>query len=259
MKRASIGPETGRMRGVHSVQNLDSSLDIPGHRPGNTPSQPSQTGQEQRAAHAAQIAPRRDGADLLHHPELDHPKPSAKRTKPSRLPMGSLNARRPHGPELGHLQIRRPLKLRSWVNAAAAHPQTGAQKILVANGRSVTQALTAGKPVDRIHLNDISTEVRFPHIGAGKFACAAGKAGNPALLDLLNLRECSPIAQNPSFVRTFPQSVEKPGSKQKASDVARNLVYLPSRERDARGPRQDARDALRAANELTHLLPWRHR
>lgn len=61
MKRASIGPETGRMRGVHSVQNLDSFLDIPGHRTGNTPSQPSQTGQEQRAAHAAQSAPRRIG------------------------------------------------------------------------------------------------------------------------------------------------------------------------------------------------------
>ena len=97
-----------------------------------------------------------DGADLLHgsdrghHPELDHPKPSAKRTKPSRLPLGSLNARRPHGLELGHLQIRRPLKLRSWVNADAAHPQAGAQKILAANGRSVTWALNTGKPVDRL-------------------------------------------------------------------------------------------------------------
>ena len=183
----------------------------------------------------AQIAPRRDGADLSHHPELDHPKPSAKRTKPSRLPLGylrgfydqvvklaagGLNARRPHGPELGHLQIRRPLNLRSWVDAGAAHP---------ANARSVTRAFpTTGKPVDR-------------------------------LADFLNLRECAPIARNPSLARTFPQSVEKPGRKQKASDVARNLVYLPSRERDARDPRQDARDALRAANELTHLLPWRHR
>ncbi|TCQ87845.1 hypothetical protein EC839_106122 [Pseudomonas sp. JUb52] len=59
----------------------------------------------------------RHGADLLHHPVLDHPKPSAKRTKPSRLPLGylkgfhdqvvklavgGLNARRPHGPVLGH-------------------------------------------------------------------------------------------------------------------------------------------------------------
>lgn len=84
----------------------------------------------------------RHGADLLHHPELDHQKPSAKRTKPSRLLLGSLNARRPHGPELGHLQIRRPLKLRSWVNAGAAHP---------ANARSVTRAFpTTGKPVDRL-------------------------------------------------------------------------------------------------------------
>ena len=168
----------------------------------------------------AQIAPRRDGANLSHHPELDHPKPSAKRTKPSRLPLGYLNARRPHGPELGHLQIRRPLKLRSWVDAGAAHP---------ANACSVTQAFpTTGKPVDR-------------------------------LADFLNLREYAPIARNPSLARTFTQSVEKPGSKQKASDVARNLIYSPSRERDARDPRQDARDALRAANESTHLLPWRHR
>jgi len=134
------------------------------------------------------------GSDLSHNPELDHPKPKAKRTKPSRLPLGylgGLNARRPHGPDLGHLQIRRPLKLKSWVNAGAAPPQTGAQKILVANGRGVTQALTAGKPVDRIRLNDISTEVRFTHIGAGNFSCASGKAGNLALGDFLNLRGCA--------------------------------------------------------------------
>lgn len=191
------------------------------------------------------------GAHLL-HPVLDYPKPSAKRTKPSRLPMGYLNARRPHGPDLGHLQIRSPLKLRSWVDAGAAHPQAGAQKILAANARSVTRALTAGKPVDTrktgnvLKTERIATGVRFPHFEE--------KVG-----DSLNLRKCSPIAQNPSLSRSFPQPVEKPGSKQKASDVARNLVYLPSRERDARGPRQDARDALRAANESTHLLPWRHR
>jgi len=107
------------------------------------------------------------GSDRGHHPELDHPKPSVKRTKPSRLPLGSLNARRPHGPELGHLQIRRPLKLRSWVNAGAAHP---------ANARSVTQAFpTTGKPVD--------------HRDVSKIARIAGKAGNPALGDFLNLRE----------------------------------------------------------------------
>ena len=153
------------------------------------------------------------GSDLSHHPELDHPKPSAKRTKPSRLPLGylgGLNARRPHGPELGHLQIRRPLKLRSLavivsadhlyrVDASAAHPQAGAQKILAANDRSVTRALTAGKPVDRIHPNDMSTEVRFPHIGAGNFSCAVGKAGIPAL------------APNTPFRGAFPQSVEKGG------------------------------------------------
>lgn len=214
--------------------------------------------------HAAQIAPREirpemdtsaecsadllHGSDRGHHPELDHPKPSAKRTKPSRLPLGylkgfydqvvklaagGLNARRPHGPELGHLQICRPLKLRSWVNAGAAHP---------ANARSVTRAFpTTGKPVDTRKAGNVA------------------KAGNPALADFLNLRGCVPIARNPSLARTFPQPVEKPGRKQKTSDVARNLVYLPSRERDARDPRQDARDALRAANELTHLLPWRHR
>lgn len=252
MKRASIGPETGRMRGVHSVQNVDSSLDIPGHRPGNTPSQPSPAGQEQRAAHVAQSAPRRDGADLSHHPELDHPKPSAKRTKPSRLPLGSLSARRPHGPELGHLQIRRPLKLRSWVNAGAAHPKEHGGKISGmpgANARSVTRAFpTTEKPVDTGEARNVLRTERI-----------AGKAGNPALGYFLNLRRFVPIARNPSLARTFPQIEGKPGSKQKASDVARNLVYLPSRERDARGPRQDARDALRAANELTHLLPWRHR
>lgn len=86
------------------------------------------------------------GFDRGHHPELDHQKPRANR-------LGYQ----------GHLQIRRPLKLRSWVDASAAHPQTGAQKILAANDRSVTLALTAGKPVDRIRLDDISTEVRFPH------------------------------------------------------------------------------------------------
>lgn len=199
----------------------------------------------------------RHGADLLHgsvpshgpvldhHPEVDHlgsaefsagvlrsRKPMGKRIEPNRNRLGYQ----------GHLQFRRPLNLRSWVDASAAHPQAGAQKILAANGRSVTWALTAGKPVDT------GAEIRN-----------VGKAGNPALADFLNLRRCAPIAQNPSLTRTFPHSVEKPGSKQKASDVARNLVYLPSRERDARDPRQDARDALRAANELTHLLPWRHR
>lgn len=128
-----------------------------------------------------------DGANLSHQPELDHPKPSAKRTKPSRLPLGylngfydqvvelaagGLNARRPPGPEVGHLQIRRPLKLRSWVNAGAAHP---------ANARSVTRAFpTTGKPVDR-------------------------------LADFLNLRELAPIARNHSIARAFPQIVEKGG------------------------------------------------
>lgn len=81
-----------------------------------------------------------DGADLLHgpeadhHPEVDHQKPMANR-------MGYQ----------GHLQIRRPLKLRSQavivradhlyqVDAGAAHP---------ANARSVTRASpTTGKPVD---------------------------------------------------------------------------------------------------------------
>lgn len=127
------------------------------------------------------------GSDLSHHPELDHPKPSAKRTKPSRLPLGylkgfydqvvelaagGLNARRPHGPELGHLQICRPLKLRSWVDAGDAHP---------ANARSVTRAFpTTGKPVDR-------------------------------LADFLSLRECVPIARNPSLARAFPQVEEKGG------------------------------------------------
>lgn len=92
----------------------------------------------------------RDGADLLHgsdlshHPELDHQKPKANR-------LGYLGALRPHGPDLGHLQIRIPLKLRSQaaivsvdhlcrVDAGAAHP---------ANARSVTRASSiTGKPVD---------------------------------------------------------------------------------------------------------------
>lgn len=115
-------------------------------------------------------------ADLLHGYDRSHqPKPSAKRTKPSRLPMGSLNARRPHGPELGHLQIRRPLKLRSWVDAGAAHP---------ANARSVTQSFpTTGKPVDTrktgnvLKTERIAAEVRFPHF--------VEKGG-----DSLNLRKC---------------------------------------------------------------------
>ena len=79
-----------------------------------------------------------DGADLLHgpeadhHPELDHQKPRANR-------LGYQ----------GHLQIRRSLKLRRWVDAGAAYPLEGAQKILAANGRSVTWALTTGKSVVR--------------------------------------------------------------------------------------------------------------
>lgn len=84
------------------------------------------------------------GSDLSHHPELDHQKPKANR-------LGYLGALRPHGPDLGHLQIRRPLKLRSQavivsvdhlcrVDAGAAHP---------ANARSVTRASSiTGKPVD---------------------------------------------------------------------------------------------------------------
>lgn len=172
------------------------------------------------------------GSDRGHHPELDHlgsaefsagvlrfRKPTGKRIEPNRNRLGYQ----------GPLQIRRPLKLRSWVNASAAHPQAGAQKILGTNGRSVTRAFpTTGKPVDR--------QAYF-----------------------FNLRKCAPVAQFQESPISFPQSEGKPGSKQKASDVARNLVYLPSRERDARVPRQDARDALRAANESTHLLPWRHR
>jgi len=136
-----------------------------------------------------------DGSDPSHHPDLDHPKPSAKRTKPSRLPLGYLrgfydqvvklaaggrNARRPHGPELGHLQIRRPLNLRSWVDAGAAHP---------ANARSVTQTfLTTGKPVDTGKARNVSKTARI-----------AGKAGNPAL------------AANTPFRGDFPQSEEKSG------------------------------------------------
>lgn len=36
-------------------------------------------------------------------------------------------------------------------------------------------------------------------------------------------------------------------------------VFSYSPVRDVLGSRQDARDALRAANEKTHLHPWRHR
>lgn len=140
----------------------------------------------------------RDGADLLHGSNLSHPKPSAKRTKPSRLSLGSLNARRPHGPELGHLQIRRPLKLRSWVNAGAAHP---------ANARSVTRAFpTTGKPVDR-------------------------------MADFLNLRECVPIAQIDQRAAAFPQFEEKSAirngkiqeSERLSSSVATTLQAVPAR------------------------------
>jgi hypothetical protein len=35
-------------------------------------------------------------------------------------------------------------------------------------------------------------------------------------------------------------------------------IYSAHRERDVRGPRLDARDAFRAANEKSHLLPWSH-
>lgn len=158
----------------------------------------------------------RHGADLLHHPVLDHPKPSAKRTKPSRLPMGYLNARRPHGPELGHLQIRRPLKLRSWVSAGAAHP---------ANAHSVTRAFpTTGKPVDRIRLDDISPEVGFPHF--------VEKVGYPLIL-----RKCPPIALNTSDTRdllNFEQmsairSGKIQGSERLSSSVATTLQAVPAR------------------------------
>lgn len=128
--------------------------------------------------HPTLDAPRRDGADLSHHPELDHPKPSAKRKKPSRLPLGYLNAKRPHGPELGHLQIRRPLKLRSQAEKVGEHHlyQVNAGAVHPANARSVTRAFpTTGKPVD--------------HRDVSKIARIAGKAGNPALGDFLNLRE----------------------------------------------------------------------
>ncbi len=63
------------------------------------------------------------GSDRGHHPEVDHQKPRANR-------LGYQ----------GYLQIRSPLKLRSWVDAGTAH---------LANARSVTLASpTTGKPVD---------------------------------------------------------------------------------------------------------------
>lgn len=63
------------------------------------------------------------GSDRGHHPELDNQKPRANR-------LGYQ----------GHLQIRRPLKLRRWVDAGAADP---------ANARSVTRVSpTTGKSVD---------------------------------------------------------------------------------------------------------------
>ncbi|TWI58694.1 hypothetical protein IQ22_00402 [Pseudomonas duriflava] len=41
--------------------------------------------------------------------------------------------------------------------------------------------------------------------------------------------------------------------------TTKKTVCLTSRVRDVLDPRQDARDALRAANEHSHLHPWRHR
>lgn len=87
-----------------------------------------------------------------------------------------------HGSDRGHLQICRPLNLRSWVDASAAHPREHAGKISGmpgANARSVTCAFpTTEKPVDTGKARNVLKTERI-----------AGKAGFPALGDFLNLRK----------------------------------------------------------------------